>query len=571
MKVELAKEVRSYEVAGKKIKIGGASLPELRQGERLLRTTSSLCPECLWILPAIVFERDGKVWIRKTCPIHGEFEELYYGSYDMYVKAMKWYDEGKGASAYNTKLKAPCPFSCGLCPLHKTNTILANIVATNRCDLSCWYCFFYAEKAGYVYEPTIEQIRSMVRNLRRQGITMSIQLTGGEPLLRDDIVDVVKALKEEGVTHVQLNTHGIRFSQEEGLELAMELRRAGVNTVYLSFDGVTPEANPKNHWEVPYILEVFKEAGMTSTVLVPTVIKGYNDHEIGLIVKFGAMNTDLIRAVNFQPVSLTGRMPRAEREKYRITIPEVIEKLEEQTDGQIDKESWFPVPVSTIISDFIEALTGGRYVRMSAHPVCGMATYVYVERKGKHLKDLKLTPITRFVDIEGFLEYLKEKTEELRRGSLKPIVAFKLLFNIRKFIDKEHQPKDFKLSRLIYKVLVRHDYRTLGEFHYKFLFIGMMHFMDLYNYDIQRVLRCCIHYLVPDGRIIPFCAFNVIPEVYRDYIQKEYGIPIEEWAKMKGRHTVGEAVKYRRDIKKLSSGDVYRRYYDEFLKEARSL
>ena len=57
----------------------------------------------------------------------------------------------------------------------------------------------------------------------------------------------------------------------------------------------------------------------------------------------------------------------------------------------------------------------------------------------------------------------------------------------------------------------------------------MMHFMDLYNYDIDRVQKCCIHYAIPDGRIIPFCAFNVIPQVFRDKTQKEFSISAKEW------------------------------------------
>jgi hypothetical protein len=96
-------------------------------------------------------------------------------------------------------------------------------------------------------------------------------------------------------------------------------------------------------------------------------------------------------------------------------------------------------------------------------------------------------------------------------------------------------PKEFDVSKILFDVLVRHDYTTLGKFHLKSLFIGMMHFQDLYNYDIERVMRCEIHYGTPDGRIIPFCAFNVLPEIYRDKIHAEFGIPIEEWEQKNGK------------------------------------
>ncbi|MCD6084440.1 MAG: hypothetical protein J7J20_02730, partial [Desulfurococcales archaeon] len=103
---------------------------------------------------------------------------------------------------------------------------------------------------------------------------------------------------------------------------------------------------------------------------------------------------------------------------------------------------------------------------------------------------------------------------------------------------------------------------------YRFLFLGMMHFMDLYNYDVQRVMRCNIHYLMPDGRIIPFCTFNVLNEVYRDYVQKKYMFTLDEWRKMKGEGSVGEAVKYRRNhelIKKLTSSEIYVKTYEPFI------
>jgi hypothetical protein len=91
------------------------------------------------------------------------------------------------------------------------------------------------------------------------------------------------------------------------------------------------------------------------------------------------------------------------------------------------------------------------------------------------------------------------------------------------------------MSRILFDALLKHDYRRLAVLHHKSLFIGLMHFQDLYNWDIERVKRCTIHYATPDERIIPFCTFNVIPEWYRDKIQKEYGMPITEWEKRTGR------------------------------------
>jgi uncharacterized radical SAM superfamily Fe-S cluster-containing enzyme len=60
------------------------------------------------------------------------------------------------------------------------------------------------------------------------------------------------------------------------------------------------------------------------------------------------------------------------------------------------------------------------------------------------------------------------------------------------------------------------------------LMVGMMHFQDPYNLDLERLERCGIHYAVPDGRVIPFCAMNTL---YRSKIEKDLGVPLKDWHK----------------------------------------
>ncbi len=557
-------------------KAGEVSLkiPSVKSGEELVTITQSVCPYCYRVLPALIVERDGRLYIRRECPEHGEIEELYWSDVGLYKKFSKWeIMEGRGARYVYTALENICPFSCGLCPLHKNHTALLNIVLTNRCNLSCWYCFFYAEASGYVYEPSLEEIVAMIRTVKKQGVSVNVQFTGGEPTLRDDLVDIVRTAKAEGVKHMQLNTNGLKFAElylenpVKAIEYTHTLRSSGVNTVYLSFDGVTPITNWKNHWEIPYILEVFRKAGMTSTVLVPTILRSINDHELGGIIKFAGKHTDVIRAVNFQPVSLTGLMKKHEREKYRITIPDAIKKIEEQTGGQIHREAWYPVPVSAVFSRFIEGFSGEFKFEMDNHPVCGAATYVYVEREHGLVK--KFIPITDFVDVEGLLEYLYEKWRDLVSGSSRLMTGLKLLYSIRKFIDNKKAPKEFDLWKILFNIIIKRSYEALAVLHYKMLFIGMMHFMDLYNYDIQRVMRCNIHYGVPDGRLIPFCAFNIFDDIYRDKIQREYGVPLKEWAKKHGYPENIVTKKYVRDVKKLSSTTIYKQAYQGIIEEYR--
>ena len=109
-------------------------------------------------------------------------------------------------------------------------------------------------------------------------------------------------------------------------------------------------------------------------------------------------------------------------------------------------------------------------------------------------------------------------------------------------------------------VLMKHDFASVGQFQMKSVFLGMMHFQDEYTYDIHRVEKCDIHYAQPDGEVLPFCTFNVFPEISRDKIQRQYSIPATEWEK--NHHNWNySSDKYVRDVKKLSSTEAYKRTY----------
>lgn len=517
----------------------------LRGGEDPIRLTVSICPGCVddgkhddMKLPGLILRKGGEVWLRKECPEHGTYEDVYWSDYDMYDASAGFEDDG--IELINPKIRAEidCPSSCGLCAEHTSHTGLGNIVVTNRCDLNCYYCFFYAKEGEPIYEPSQDQIRRMMRALRETKPVGAncLQITGGEPAIREDIVDIVEMAKDEGFDHVQFNTDGVRFSQD--INLIRDLRAAGVNVTYLSFDGLTPSTNVKNYHEVPDAIENLRTVDL-GTVLVPTVIGGRNDDELGDIVRFAAGNMDIVRGVNFQPVSLVGRMSKKKRMEQRITIPEVCEKLEQQTDGALSKDDFYPVPIVTKITDFIEELQGAdtdrdaSTYRLSIHFACGVGTYVFKDENGN------LVPINDFIDVEGFFHYLDKLAEEIRRSRFKRIrktaSLAKLLLKLRTLVDEDKQPEGVDIMSAIYQALKNGDYDGLRDFHHQSLFIGMMHFMDPYNYDVDRIHKCDIHYAVPDGRVIPFCAFNVLPELYRDQIQEEYAIPFEEWERRTGR------------------------------------
>ncbi|MCL5782472.1 MAG: radical SAM protein, partial [Candidatus Thermoplasmatota archaeon] len=427
--------------------------------------------------------------------------------------------------------KIVCPTHCGLCVKHKSHTGLGNVVVTNRCDLSCWYCFFYAKENEPIYEPSQDQVRMMLRRMRNEKPVgaNALQITGGEPTIRDDIIDIIKIAREEGYEHIQLNTNSIRAAFDP--DFPQQVRSAGSNVIYTSFDGPTPRSNPKNFWEVPAALENYKKAPL-GVVLVPTVIGGVNDQYLGDIIRFGISNIDAVRAVNFQPVSLVGRMPDRMREKQRVTIPGCIKKIEQQTDGLIGREDFFTVPSTAKVSNFVEQLKGKEMYKLSIHFACGMGTYIFKDGD-------RIIPITRFIDVRGMFEKIGELADDMKNSNFKrlskAVSVPKLLMSLGKFVDYEKAPKDFKLKDMIYNAFTDGDYHGLKAFHYKSMFVGFMHFMDPYTYDVDRVERCDIHYAMPDGRVVPFCAFNVIPELYRDATQRKYSIPAKTYEERTGK------------------------------------
>jgi len=489
---------------------------------QVLKQTKSLCPECLKVIDATVYEEDGKVYMRKTCPEHGEFQDLYWSDYEQYVRVEKFRYVGDGLNNPRTETVNGCPYDCGICPNHKSHTVLGIIDVTNRCNLRCPVCFANAAATGYVYEPTKEQIRGMLENLRRNDPVpaTALQFSGGEPTIREDLFELIRMAKELGFRHVEVNTNGLRLA--ESVEYCRGLREAGMSTVYLQFDGLTPEVykftRGRDLLDVKMrAIENLRKAGVKSIVLVVTLIKGVNDNQLGDIIRFAVKNFDVVRCINVQPVSICGRIPQEEREKMRITITDFMRLCEEQTNGKIRMNDFYPVPTVVPISKAVGALKGKRYVEFTAHPHCGMATYLFVENGD-------IVPITKYGNVDKFIASIQKVYEDAAQGKTKK-AKFRLLAALR------HIKFSF-LRKYVWRVLREGSYEALGDLQRKSILLSSMHFMDPYNFDLQRVENCVIHYAVPDGRIIPFCTMN---SIHRPKIEKQFSMSIKEWQK---RHKV---------------------------------
>jgi hypothetical protein len=118
------------------------------------------------------------------------------------------------------------------------------------------------------------------------------------------------------------------------------------------------------------------------------------------------------------------------------------------------------------------------------------------------------------------------KSEDSKKKSM--MKSFHKYFG--EFINYDKIPDGLDLEEIITGLISTGDREPLSDFTWKLLMVGGMHFQDCYNYDIERIKRCTIHYAVPDGRIIPFCSYNGGPQ-YRDEIEQKFSIPLDEWKK----------------------------------------
>ncbi|MCD6414272.1 MAG: radical SAM protein [Candidatus Diapherotrites archaeon] len=494
----------------------------------MLRRTVSLCPVCHKRIPADLVGEDGKLVMKKSCDEHGEFEDIVFSDVSVWKDFMKDFHTGNGVKVPITHRTArECPFDCGLCNEHKSSTVLALMDVTNRCNMHCPICFANANDQGYVYEPTMEQIRKMYQVLvDERPRCYSLMMAGGEPTVRNDLPEIVRVAKEEyGFKEILIASNAVRFSRD--YEFTKELAKAGASTIYMQFDGLTPKpymvargfnAFPIKVKAIENLRKVRKDIGYgPNIVLVPVLVKGVNDDQIGDLIRFAAKNKDIVAGVNFQPVSFTGRINRKKLKEQRFTVTDLFHKMEEQTDGAIKVEDWVSVPALVPILEYLRVSRNpDDYPELSIHPVCGSGVYVIVGDNGE------LTPLNRILDVKKLLELFKE-------GKIKSKKDF--LLHLPKLIKLRNIGKAKPLMGAIEKIFTEGSYRAAAEFHKHVLFIGDMHFQDGYDFDEERIQRCGIHYVIPDGRLIPFCSYNLI---HRPLVEKEFSRPIKDSEKWEG-------------------------------------
>ena len=442
--------------------------------------TRSICPTCLDTVDAQILLKAGRVIMRKRCPTHGWSESLVSSDAEMYLNSLRYNKPGTMPLGFSTAVVDGCPKDCGLCPEHKQHTCLGLIEVNSHCNLDCPICFADAQKG---FSLSMRQVERMLdRFVELEGEPEVVQFSGGEPTIPPDILPMLRMAKEKGVKVVMLNTNGLRIARDDRLLAGLADMRA---TIYLQFDGFSKQTHMAiRGQDIAGVklkaLDRMAQAKL-DVVLVPAIEKGVNHHEIGDIVKFG-LKHPAVRGIAFQPVTHSGRF-RPFDPMDRETVADVIHGIAEQTNGLFTESDFIPVPC--------------------CHPTCRSATYAYVEGD-------RVTPLPRVVDVNKYLDYVTNRTLPDIRPEI--LEALEGLWSASSIPGTPAATKRFHCASC--------DLSFPNETAYLKQHVFMMvvqGFADPYTVDLKALMKCCIGELIPDGRIIPFCAYNSVG--YREKVR----------------------------------------------------
>ncbi len=470
--------------------------------EVFLELTRSICPVCKVTVDAEVNARDDQVFLRKHCAEHGEFEARVYGDAEMYVDAQRFDKPGTRPLQTQTEVTDGCPSDCGLCPEHQQHACLGIIEVNTGCNLDCPICFADSGHQPDGYAITLDQCADMLDAfVAAEGEPEVVMFSGGEPTIHRDILAMIDLAQERPINAVNLNTNGIRLASDRRFVAALgERNRPGrrVN-VYLQFDGFDErthrEVRGKDLREIKQrALDHCAEAGLTVT-LVAAVEKDLNEHEIGPIIRFGLAHP-AVRSIAFQPVTHSGRHVAFDP-MTRLTNSDVLHAIADQLPAWFRVDDFFPVPCCA--------------------PTCRSITYLLTEGHPDD-PDFGLVPIPRLLDVEDHLDYVANRVvpDHAIRESLER------LWSASAFVGTEtntHHLQQVAAALDCADACGVNLPEALEGIEDNAFMIVVQDFLDPYTLNVRQLMKCCVEEITPDGRLIPFCAYNSVG--YREQVRAE--------------------------------------------------
>jgi tetraether lipid synthase len=458
------------------------------RGEVFLEYTKSVCPVCKTVIDAEVNVRDNRVILRKRCREHGVFEALVYSDAELYMAQQRFNKPGTIPLEFQTEVADGCPLDCGMCPEHKQHACLGVIEVNTACNLDCPICFADSGHQPDGFSLTLEQVDFMLdRFVASEGEPEVVQFSGGEPTIHPQILDFIALAKEKGIRVVMLNTNGIRIARDA--RFARELGRLRPH-IYLQFDGLEAETHlairgKDLRADKQRALERCAEEGLTVT-LVAAVEKGVNEHELGAIVRFGVAHP-AVNSVAFQPVTHSGRHVEFDPLE-RLTNADVMKLVAAQVPEWFRLDDFVPVPC--------------------CFPSCRSMSYAFVDGDS-------VVPFTRLLEIDDYLDYVSNR--------IYPDTAVRAA--LERMFSASASPGAEQALLACEDCGIDLPQALQGLEQHVFVLV-VQDFQDAYTLNVRQLMKCCVAEIVPDGRLIPFCAYNSVG--YREQVRAHLsGVEVE--------------------------------------------
>jgi uncharacterized radical SAM superfamily Fe-S cluster-containing enzyme len=451
---------------------------ELPAGAELLKTTLSLCAECLAHVPAAVYIAQGRVFISKRCDLHGlarallENDARYYrlsnkdrwgrayvGDRTEHVPEFGGACCGPGESCGPGENARSDPWTRDSTDQRSNKTCTVLVEITDACNLACRVC--YADSKGDRVLSLDGFRRHVSELLDQKGTLDSVQLIGGEPTIHPQFWDMLALLHAEPrVSKIYVATNGIALEKPGAAEKLVPFRDKTL--VLLQFDGLEARTNKAlrqaNPEKVRMRLLARLDRLRVPMQLTMTLARGVSEREIAWVVRQGVRHRN-VRLVAMLPAFFSGRFSLEHDPLDRITLSDVVKGVSAGLGARSRDEDFLPIPCS--------------------HPNCGWVT-LFARRFGLFAN------IARHVDLDAVMNEVAYKTV-LDQQSMQDIVGTR---------------RDGWLTRTVAR-LARKLIRPRDVFG-----IVVKPFMDRYTYDQDRVSACCHHVLDTQGRLESFCEYN---------------------------------------------------------------
>jgi uncharacterized radical SAM superfamily Fe-S cluster-containing enzyme len=375
---------------------------------------------------------------------------------------------------------------CGLCSDHEQHTCVAVLEITDNCNLTCSMC--YADSRPGLKHKSLDEVKRAIDTLvAAEGQPDVLQLSGGEPTLHPEFEQILQYALSQPIHYVMINTNGIRLAKDAELVAKIAEHKHRVE-IYLQMDGVGDFVFEKLRGQ-PLLatkLQALDRLGAAdlNVTLVATLQAGVNEGQLGGLLELAAQRP-WVSGLSLQPATYSGRHYLPEQLESRITAPDCIRLLCEQSQARLSESDFFPLPC--------------------AHPNCHVLAMCY-----RH--EGQLVPLTRFIDATANRDLLANglsftRDEGKRLAQL--YMARNACCGPNGCVDSD--PALVSLgspARIAEDFFAKAIEKELGS--KQLLRITITSFLDAYNFDVRRVMKCCTHHVLPSGHIIPFCAYNVL-------------------------------------------------------------